>query len=251
MTGEHPSREDLSAYVDGELPSWRQREIAKSLLHDSEASARVDAYRRQKELLRLGLSLAVTARAEEWTPGSSASARGREFRVTRRLALTSAASFGAALLAGGWWVEHRLSLQRTLIEFTQQAMLAHLSYRTAASEKRLMPEAIEVRLRAILGASVYAPELSRFGLRLTEARENDFGTGRGILLAYEGTSADGRVSCYFARVGDGGETQFKSMAVAGLGAVSRIVDGLGYAVVGKLPLPILRDIATAGLRYGS
>lgn len=252
MTDEHrPSNDDLSAYLDGELPAGRRREMEASLLRDAKARVQVDAYRRQDDLLRLGLSLKVRPQADHWLRDASAKEHSRAGWSTRRAAITWAAVFGVAVVAGGWWLERRWSRRHLLVEFTQQAMLAHLFYQRSTLRMSPPPDDVDAQLRNRLGAPIDVPELSRFGLRLIDVRQTGIGSGRGILLSYRGQDEAGGISCFFERVAEDGETPFETTAMAGLNAVSRIVDGIGYAVVGRRPLPDLQEIATAGLPYGS
>lgn len=253
MTGDcprPPSLEELSAYADDELHGSRRRQVARSVVQNTEANARLAAYRRQDDLLRLGLKGPALGAVPSRYHGAAGRA-GLDRAPTRRVLLAAALALVVAVASGGWWLSRWQDLGRMTDEFARQAVMAHLSYAGADAAVPPSPEAAAAKLRDVVGGTLALPDLSRFGLQLVALRESAVGRKRGLLLRYEASTGAGAVSCYFARLPIDRETAFASTAFAGTTAVFRIDDGVGYAVVGKRPLGLLRRIAAAGFRYDS
>lgn len=241
-----PSRAELSAYADGELAGRRRREVARHVAGDAESAALVAAYQRQDDLLRLGLKgIAVSSESEEDEGQEAVPPR----RHGRRAFLAAAAVAALAAGSGGWWVEHGRNMAHLASDLVEEAVIAHLSYADAEASAPPSPDAAAARLRAVVGGRLAMPELSGFGLHLVALHEAAVDGRPGILLRYAGADGAGPVSCYFAQVPGRGETDLASTEVAGLTAVYRIDEGIGYAVIGRRPAGELRPIAVAGFRY--
>ncbi len=247
MTRRPPSTADLSAYADGELSGRRRREVARHLAADPESAAVVDAYRRQDELLKLGLKSLSVASDED----GLGSEKHRAGRPDRRRVLTAAAVAALSAGTGGWWLSQRQSLAHMAGQIAQQAVLAHLSYADAIDEEQAPTATAVARLAAVSGGRLVMPDLAQFGLHLTAVHEAAIRGNRGVVLRYAGSDGAAPVTCYFVPVSPWGESDFASMEVAGVGAVSRIDDGIGYAVVGRRPADELLRIAAAGFQYAS
>lgn len=237
--------EELSAYLDRELVEARRATVESHLADDREAAARIAEYRRRDEALRLafaGLGAGQTGRP---TPRiGQARAPGK-----RPLRLTAAAALLAVILGtAGWWYTSMFREDRTLTGLAREAVTAHLLYAGEGEQGSLVvgdPEQLSARFSAFLGGKVKAPNLSTLGLQLVGLRELPAGKGPGALLIYRDAD-DREVSCYFRRLTDERETGFTQQAAAGVNVIYRLDEGLGYAVVGALPMRVLRQIAEAG-----
>lgn len=257
MTGapqQRPSIEDLNAYLDGELRGDRQHAVAQALMRDPDASAQVSAYRRHDELLRVALSELAVAPKD----GPRAAIRPRTAaasgvsQLSRRTAILATLMLGlSAATAGGWLLTQRtVDQQRLLVDLARQAMLVHLAYAGESTPESPPPARLAVarELRDALGVAAAVPDLSRFGLKLTAVRKPETGPASALLLVYTGQGGT-RISCYFVQLSGSRDTAFNRRQMGSVGAVYRIDDGIGYAVVGAPPLARLAEIAATGLRY--
>lgn len=246
------SNETLNAYLDGELDGTRRHAVEHALAHDPDAAGRLAAYRRQDELLKIGLAeLAVPPAGDAHAAVPRHRATSRRGTVSRRAAIAAGVALLLAAGSGGlgWLVGHHGAQTPLLSELGERAMLAHLAY-VGGREAATAPsrDAVERRLRKTLGVAVAMPELSRFGLHLVAVRQAPAAQKGALLLVYAGTGGP-PVSCYFAPAANGRETPFAARTIGNVGAVYRFDDGIAYAVVGARPVPNLKEIAAAGLRY--
>jgi anti-sigma factor RsiW len=248
MSGEDPTgvrREELSAYVDGELDPERRRIVERHLADHPEDAARVAAYRLRDDSLRLALAEPAASAASAMRivrrPPTRAPARAAWWRA-------AAAALVAAVLAGGfWWRQGDGGEGRALAAIAHDATVAHLMFGVADTLAGSAVDAahLSTALAAVTAGRGRVPDLSPFGFRLAAGRELPAETGPAVLLTY--VDAMGRhLSCYFTEVEPDGETPFLTQSASGIETTARLDDGVGYAVVGSLTPAELSVIATAG-----
>jgi anti-sigma factor RsiW len=247
------SEEDLHAYVDGQLPAERRACIERYLAAHPEPARRVNAYAAQRRALRDALA----GVAGEPVPPELNLARLVEARLRPRRAPWAAAAALALAFGlggtGGWMVAERpwegagdrTALAMRVLE--QQALASHAVYAADLLHPVEMSgdarAPLEKWLSARLARPVVAPDLDAVGLRLIGGRL--LATERGgaaALLLYE-DAAGTRMSVLLrpmARELAARETD-TSRGEANL--CLWIADGMGYALVGRLPEADLDRIA--------
>lgn len=241
MSGEPSSDEfDLHAYVDGQLDPGRRARFEERLRADPDVAARVEAYRRQNELLRAlyDTALAEPEPAPKWPvrPGA---------RWVHRGAVAAAILLAAAL---GW-------IGRGLITPPIDAPPS-LAYRAAVAHVTYAPEVlhpVEVGaqqeahlvgwLSKRLGLPVRAPDLADAGFRLVGGRLLPGEDRPAAQFMYEDPEGR-RLTLYVATDrGAGRETAFR-YAREGEVSVFYWIDGpLGYALSGELSRETMLRVA--------
>lgn len=239
MTSEPPIDEtELHAYVDGQLDPERRARLEERMREEPETVERVQAYRRQNELLRALYDSALS----EPVPGTWR--RGRWRMGWRRHTATAAALLLAVAL--GWFA--RGTTQPPIAvgpSLAARAAVAHVTY----APEVLHPVEVGAQqedhlvgwLSKRLALPVRAPHLGEAGFRLVGGRLLP-GEGRpAAQFMYE--DAEGRrLTLYVAA--DGQEERETAFRYAREGTVSVFywIDGpFGYALSGELPRePLLR-----------
>lgn len=229
---------ELHAYVDGQLDPERRARVEERLRGDPDAAARVDAYRRQNELLR---ALFDPALAE---PAPAAGRRARQPGGWLRHVATAAALLAAVAL--GWFARG--------VGTIPPAEAPSLAARAAVAHVTYVPEVlhpVEVGaqqedhlvgwLSKRLGSPVRAPRLGDAGFRLVGGRLLPGEDRPAAQFMYE--DAQGRrLTLYLANnPEEGRETAFR-YAREGNVSVFYWVDGaFGYALSAEIPRePLLR-----------
>jgi anti-sigma factor RsiW len=239
--------EDLSGYLDGELDAGRRAAVERDLADNPEAAARVVAYRRRDQTLRLALmELAPGHRDERLPTIRPAHPAGGRWRW-----LIAATVFLCVMLgAATWWQYASQADSQALSRLAQVAVTAHLhsvAHPDAEGDVASDRDPVSAPSSWRFGFPLKAPDLSGFGYRLVGIRNVAGSGGPAAVFFYR--DSDGReVSCYVERLGGNRETPFKREKVAGVNVVYRLDEELGYAVVGALSLATLQQIAEAGYR---
>lgn len=237
-----PDEIELHAYVDGQLEPARRAQFEERLRADPALAERVQAYRRQNELLRalydpvLAEPAAVTWRGARrragWLPQGALAA-----------GLVAAATLG--------WVARGLVTPplETAPSLAARAAVAHVTY----APEVLHPVEVDAReeahlvawLSKRLGLPVRAPHLGATGFRLVGGRLLPGEERPAAQFMYE--DAEGRrLTLYVAADREAGrETAFR-YAREGNVSVFYWIDGpLGYALSGELPRERLLQVARA------
>ncbi len=238
--------QDLHAFLDGELDRARREQVEALLRDDTQAAARLEAYRSQKRSLHALFDPVL----EQPVPQRL---RATFLRPRRRWTVGRAALV-AWLVVGpvAGWLGHawmaRDSETRTLL-LPREAAIAHTVYTpevlhpvevTAAREQHLV-----TWLSKRLGSPVRAPELARFGYNLVGGRLLPGERGPAAQFMYE-DAAGNRLTLYVsARDRDSGQTAFRFARENDVSVFYWIDGRLGYALSGKIDRQALLAIAEA------
>lgn len=239
------SDNDLHAFVDGQLDEKRRREVAAYLAENTEAAARVAAYRAQNEALKVLFEPALSEPVPRRL-GLPASSR-------RALHARWAAAAAVLLIAGGvlgWAGGGALRpAAAPIVAVARQAAIAHAVF----TPQRLHPVEVtgdhEAHLVAwlskVLGQPLRAPRLTDVGYALVGGRLLSSDDGPAAQFMYEDKS--GRRLTLYA-VSDPrqhGKTAFRYIEEKGI-AVFYWIDGpLGYALAGRMSRAELLKVCDA------
>jgi anti-sigma factor RsiW len=194
--------DELHAYVDGELPADRRGAIEAWLASHPDEAARIAAWRVQAEAMRVRYG----AVAEEPVPERLK--LGRIDRLAygwRTWAGIAAVATVAAFVVGGvvgWMARGASAASPTVLDmFIGEALSAHKLYiaevrhpiEVAAGEQHLLPW-----LSRRVGATLRAPDLASFELKLLGGRLLPGPRGPAALFMYEGPTGE-RYTFYCSR----------------------------------------------------
>lgn len=190
------SEAELHAFVDGALDAGRQAQVASKLGDDAALAARVAAYAADRDRLRAAFGR-VRPVPPDWARRiEAATARPTPRMLTRRTALAAS----LALAAGGAVVATKALLGGdTIVAAAQHARASEAAGRPLSAAMLEDAGARDGALRAALGISVRAPDLHRFGFRLTRleilghAAQLRYGDARARLLTIYVRPSDGSV----------------------------------------------------------
>ena len=194
--------DELSAYVDGELPADRRAAVEAWIATHLDDAAKVAAWRTQAELIRERYG----AVADEAPPQ-----RFNVNRLTRRSygAIAAAAAVVAAFVAGGvlGWIVRGVESARPsdLTRFTADALDAYRLYVVEVRHPVEVPGDQRPHLDAWLskrvGSPLRAPELDKMGLKLVGGRLLPGPTGPTAFFMYETPSGE-RFTLYCGHTSD-------------------------------------------------
>lgn len=243
MSGLHdpPGVEEMSAFVDDELPAARRAEVQAHLAQCPTDIARVAAYRRRDEALRL----AFDAPSPAALPPAFADRLRTRHRARRARRVGAAALVVLAILSGVWWWRDGVGPETA----TNIALDAASAYRLYAAGNSA-PNSIshtgdpDGPLASRLGQAVPIPNLARFGYRLVAMQLVPRKPASGALLLYQ-DSAGRRIGCYFVAAPGAPEIPLRYGEDGAIRTFYRVEDKLGYAVVGEIARTELRAIADA------
>lgn len=236
------SEDELHAYVDGELPADRQAAVETWLATHPDDAARVAQWRAQAEAIRARYG----AIAMEPVPArfnlDKLARSGRSWRTI------AAAAVLAAFLVGGiaGWLAHRVTAP-TPSPFeitTTEALIAHKLYvaevrhpiEVRANEQHLLPW-----LSRRVGASLHAPNLEPFSLKLLGGRLLPGPIGPAALFMYE--SPTGERYTFYCSKSAAPPTALRYRAEEGAAAVQWVDNDIGYVVSGPADRERLLRIA--------
>lgn len=227
---------DLHAYVDGQLPPVRRREVEEYLSAHPEAAIAADDYRRLNEALR-GLH---TDALEEPLPAQLAMAPPPRRRVWKVAAVAGWMSLGALLGWGAQPLTDTLTAPSRAMEreLVRPAAFAHVVYAPEMRHPVEVAAADEAHLVAWLSSRLHttirAPDLSALGYVLVGGRLLPSTNRMAAQFMYQGP--DGKRVTLYARRGawDGQSASFRFAREDGVGVFYWISGDLGYALVGEL-----------------
>ncbi len=236
------TEDELNAHVDGELPADRQAAVEAWLAAHPDDAARVAQWRAQAEAIRARYG----AIAAEPVPArfnlDKLARSGRSWRAT------AAAAVLAAFLVGGvaGWLAHRVTAPPpSPFEITTaEALIAHKLYiaevrhpiEVRASEQHLLPW-----LSRRVGASLRAPNLEPFSLKLLGGRLLPGPIGPAALFMYESPTGE-RYTFYCSKT-KAPPTALRYHAEESAAAVQWVDSDIGYVVSGPADRERLLRIA--------
>lgn len=241
------AEEELHAWVDGQLDADREPVIVRYVQDHPEIARKVDSWRAQREALRAAFGMVA---AEPIPPrlGLERLIQQRLGRrsVTWRIAASTLLAFG--LGGGGGWLLHG-GLQppaATITLMAQQAVANHVVYTAdrrrptelGAQQRDDLTRWVSNRLKH----QVAPPDLAANGFSYIGGRLAATPDGPAGLFMYDGP--DGvRLTVFVLPLGDVGSAPIQHIEAENVDGWAWIDKGMGYTVVGKLPLPELRRVA--------
>lgn len=234
--------DDLHAYVDGELPADRRKDVEAWLALHPEDAARVAAWRAQAEQIRAR----YVDTADDPTPRFDLNRLARSDR--RWIPGAVAAAILAFLLGGvsGWFghatYDHTPAAAKAV---TADAIEAHNLYVVEVRHPVEVPGAEAAHLTQWLskrlGYDMRAPDLGPVGLRLVGGRLLPAGKGGAGFLMYEGPTGE-RYTLYCAR-SDAPESALRYRAAGTVAAYYWIDDNRAYVISGPADRDRLLKVA--------
>jgi anti-sigma factor RsiW len=236
---------DLHAYVDGCLDPGRRAELEAWLAGNAVAAARVDAWRRQKEALRLQFDGAL----EEPVPDrlQRAALRG----PSRLWGIAAALGWIAVGGTAGFLLRGQPAAPPPMASVVHQAVIAHALYvpevrhpvEVAAEQEAHLVQWLSKRL----GTTVRAPDLQATGFKLVGGRLLPGEGGPAAQFMYQ-DGGGRRVTLYLRSGSDARETAFRYAREGGLTAFYWVDRGTGYALTGDMAREELLALAEATYR---
>lgn len=236
------SDEALHAYVDGQLDPARAAEVEAWLAGNTEAAARVQAYRAQNRALQALLDPVL----DEPVP---ARLTERLDRPRRRLPMRAAAA--VAWLAVGGMAGYALHDWRAppvvTAQFAERAAVAHVVY--AAEVQHPVEVSAEQEghlvqwLSKRLGKELRTPDFTPFGYQLVGGRLLPGDKGPAAQFMYQ-DARGARLTLYVSTPGAGAQpSAFRYEEEAGTHVLYWVDRELGFALVGEADRARLMDVA--------
>ena len=264
VTAERPpqgiSDEELSAWVDGELPDADRARVDAWLAEHPDDAARARRWAADRDALRAHFapvaaeSLPAPLHAAVWHQDKPAAPA-----AWPRWALAASAAgllFGGALLGGAavWqWQQGQMAALQTRLAagtaqgWVQRAALAHSVY-VPEPRHPVEVKAQEEHLARWLTRRIQVPvklfDLRAYGFELVGGRLLPDGPGKSAQLMYQ--DAQGvRVTVYLRKPEQGTDVAFRFERQGDLRLFYWVEEGCGYALVGPLPRDRLLALAEA------
>ncbi len=265
MPNERVTDEELSAWVDGELPAVERPRIEAWLREHPEDAARTRQWAADRDMLRARLGPVV----DEPVPGPL---RAAVWRGAGQPRWAMAAAAAGLLLLGGvagggamwqWQQERPARVAGAAPQgWVQRAAFAHAVYVPEprhAVEVRAQEEHLARWLTRRIDTSVTLFDLHAQGFELVGGRLLPDGAGKSAQLMYQ--DAQGlRVTVYLRKPEKNVDAAFRFERQGELGLFYWIEEDCAYALVGALPRETLlrlaqaiyeqREVATAGTASG-
>lgn len=236
------SEMELHAFVDGQLDDARRRQVAAYVEANSEAAARVAAYRAQNQSLKALFDPTLT---EPLPPRLGPPAVSR-----RALHARWAAAAAVLLVAGavtGWQAGNLTRPPTGPAAVAYQAAVAHAVFtpqRRHPVEVGGDEEAHLVRwLSKVLGQPLKAPHLADVGYALVGGRLLSAGDGPAAQFMYQDSDGDRMTLYVVTDPHQKGKTAFRYAEEKGVPVFYWIDGPLGYALAGKMTRQELLKIA--------
>ncbi len=244
-------RDELHAYVDGQLPPERRRAVEAWLADNPAMAATVAGWKAQNDGIRALYAAEVPAdRIADGRELHTLRARLARPRPRWRMAAAAVAIFALGGVSGGLLDRALQGTPPTGAPSLPQLSLD--SYLVYAGEVR---HPVEVGadqeahlvgwLGKRLGTALSAPDLSRLGFRLVGGRLVPVGDAPGAMLMYEDAGGK-RLTCLIARdPASAADTGFRYAEHDGVATFSWVDHGLGYALSAPFARERLLEIANA------
>ncbi|MBL8305870.1 MAG: anti-sigma factor [Rubrivivax sp.] len=254
MTSERISDEQLSAWIDGELPAEAAALVAAWLDEHPDEAARVAAWADDRDALR---ALFAPVAAEPVPAALRAAVRRRQGLPRWALAASAAGLLVLGGAVGGGLVWQQQQRQMAQLEmklaagtaqgWVQRAALAHSVY-TIEPRHPVEVKAQEEHLARWLTRRIDVPvklfDLRSQGFELVGGRLLPDGPGKSAQLMYQDTQGL-RVTVYLRKPEQNTDVAFRFEQQGALGMFYWIEEGCGYALVGALPRETLLALAEA------
>lgn len=236
------TEDELHAYVDGEVAADRRPAVEDWLASHPEDAARVAEWRAQAEAIRAHYGAAVSEPVPARLNIDKLLHNRRPWRAI------AAAAVVAAFLIGGiaGWLVHQVSAPEPspLDIATAEALSAHKLYiaevrhpiEVRANEQHLLPW-----LSRRVGASLRAPDLEKFSLKLLGGRLLPGPIGPAALFMYE--SPTGERYTLYASKAKAPRSALRYHAEGAAAAVLWVESEIGYVVSGPVDRERLLRIA--------
>jgi anti-sigma factor RsiW len=249
-----PTDEELSAWLDGELPAHRRPAIETWLRSHADDAARTEAWRRDREALR---RLFAPLAAESVPDALDALVRRRGAPRWAQAAAAAGLLVTGALLGGvavwQWHQQQAMQLAAgTPQGWVQRAAFAHSVYVPEprhAVEVRAQEEHLARWLTRRIEVPVKLFDLREQGFELVGGRLLPDGPGKSAQLMYQDGSG-ARVTVYLRKPEQGAQAAFRYERQGDLGMFYWVEEGCGYALVGPLPRERLLALAESIYRQG-
>lgn len=242
------SKDELHAYVDGQLSATDAMRVAAHLAADTNDEASVEAWRDQKKLLHAAYDHQLDAAIPH---AIAARLDARPHRRLHQAALAAAwlaVGIGIGIIADRQLVPAPTAAPLTLASLPQRATIAHAVFTPEVRHPVEVGADQEAHLTAWLskrlGHALHAPKLAAEGFHLVGGRLITADNGPGALLMYE--RGDGqRLTLYVcADNQDSGATAFRFAHQDGVSTFYWIDGRQAYALSGKLTRDALLPIAS-------
>lgn len=238
MTGGPVTETELQEYVDGRLPQHRQAAVASWLAQRPDEAARIDAYRRQRDALRLALAPV----AEEPVPPEldlHVRRRGPGWWPERGTAVAASVALAFCLGGGSGWMLRERAAPAT-IGTAALAREAAASYAVYAGDADRPVEIAAADQPALdgwfsrrLSRRVKAPDLRAAGFRLIGGRLVATEFGPAGLYLYRDASGN-RVALYVRPMRVEGNDRMTRRDEGAVRGWTWADDGLGFGVFGEM-----------------
>lgn len=236
---------ELQVHADGRLPPERAATVAAWLAEHPEESARIEAYREQRDALRAALAPTM---AEPLPPALDLRLRARSRRDWGP-AVRAAGMAGLLLLggAGGWmlrgWGAPPPTGTAALAREAAASYAVHVSdgarpVEMAAGQRQALDGWFSERL----ARPVAAPDLGAVGLHLIGGRLVATEHGPAGLYVYRGAGGE-RVALYLRPMKNDGTDRMRKREADGVHGWTWADDGLGFGVFGAAPDEFLHRAA--------
>jgi anti-sigma factor RsiW len=238
--------EELHAHIDGQLDPERQPAVLRYLQEHPDIARQVAAWRAQREALRAALAPV----AAEPIPPRLGLERLVQQRLDRRwLPWRTAAAIVLAFGlggAGGWFLHGGQQPTAALTLLAQQAVANHMVYTAdlrrptelGAQQRDDLTRWVSNRLNH----QVAPPDLSADGFSYMGGRLAATPDGPAGLFMYDGPQGV-RLTVFVLPLHSAPTLPIQHIDYAHINGCAWIDKGVGYTVVGKLPLPELRRLA--------
>jgi anti-sigma factor RsiW len=240
----HLDREELGAYIDGELEGHRRDEVQAHLARCPADADLVATYRRLDQTLRRGIG---EASGHEGVSLLEAILQARRLRW-RRKRMTIAAAIMILIFAGGgaWWLHRTAGQPADLADLARDAAA---TYRVYAAAQPIPPatgdegrEQLASWLSSHIGTQIRVPNLKQFGFRLT--REKLLTTEHGPAAQLTYTDVTGRrLTCFFRQRPASGDEGLRFVEEDGIVTSYGADDDLGYAMTARIARRELQAMA--------
>ena len=245
--GQPISEEELHAYIDNQLEPARQPHVAQYLQDHPEVAHRAAAYRAQREALRAAFGPVA---AEPIPPRLDLQLLIQQRLGRRRTPWRAAAAVLLAFVlggAGGWFLLERSPPPNASITLlTQEAVANHVVY--TADRRRPTELGAEQRddlarwVSNRLNYKVAPPDLTADGYSYMGGRLAATPDGPAGLFMYE-DRAGVRLTVFVLPLSAARSMPIQHVDFANVDGCAWIDKGIGYTVVGRLPLAELRRLA--------
>ena len=229
---------ELNAYLDGELDAESQVVVSAWLAEDPEAAARLEAMRRDNDLLSgLNQNLMTEPVPERFTrviarTPAAPSSNNQWMRAAAAIVLLFAGA------AGGWFAHERTSTTQISAKagFVDQAVSAHVVFtkeRRHAVEAKAEEKHLVRWLSKRVGRTLNPPNLNAAGYKLVGGRlVSDHGRPAAQFMFQ--TKDRKRLTLYVRNAPDEKETKFQIVEDRGVSAFYWIEKPYAYALIGKV-----------------